>query len=548
MFRCLSRLFGRSTGDGPADPKSAAISKEQADRKAKSKEAAKRRAVFKRQQRMIRQEINQTWRIAIGNELPKKKKDSFPISNMTRRNVWMEDLFIFNQIKAHFPDELFHAPSQYVLKWQPLGSYFQIIIPMDEPSLQENAVLEMAKMTKAQQNKMLFLFTTLDSTLPVFAPKVHPSSLVSYRDKNQVLKKLSEYFLSGRISVDDIQSILVCSPDVWSNSLFNYLPADEQAFHLYLNDKAVAADPLKSIAKQFLDEEISLKQYEDLRFPERKQQAEVESMYYPLPYAGADCVICGGAALGVVQCQTCDNMVCKACVEEVFQGEGPLTLSTPEGVQRKRRQSFLLMHHRYCMRLGELPEVRMPTVPEPSYLREFRRTTRLEVLARFAPSLQAFDDDEFVAEYEAEEREKKRLAALRIKQLADEAERLRLLHNPPELQEVRRLLDERSKRFGKLRKEIDDLTAKVMDSSHTEQFIARNRRLRGDLLDKLVGAFRPTVQDLLTQLAPMDLQGDVLPALRRDAEDLLAELDGLVAAAASRLPSREQGTGTMSER
>lgn len=536
MFGWLGGLCTRADPEAvkKMDPK---LAKQQADKKAHDKEATKRKEILRRQRRLKKEEVNQTWRVAVGKEIPKKLKDTILIKNVTRRNVWMEDLFVFHQIVAQFPGELFHPPSSYVLKWQPLGSYFQIIIPMDDPSLQENAVLQMARMTRSEQKKMLFLFTTLDTSMPLFAPKVHPSSLVSYRQKNLVLKKLSEYFIEGRITVDDIQQILVCSPEVWGSSLYNYLPEDEQAFHGYLNEKIVEEDPNKSIAKKYMDDEITLKEYEELKFPDRKKKIELESMYYPLPYEGTDCVICAAEKAGIVQCQNCDNMVCKACILSVFHGErrgdnsSPVLHSTqaspqPEEVARKR-QSFLLMHHRYCMRLGELPEVCMDVVPESGWLRDFRRTTRMEIINRFAPKVGDFDDDEYLAEYEAEEAERKRKLAEQARERQLEAERLRTLMNPPELQERRRAFEECKKRLIKWSKETCSVMAKVQDSSHTEQFIARSRRVMGELARKFDQVLRPPLVELQGQLAGMSVPGDVLPTLVAELEALLRDMDSL---------------------
>eukprot|EP00981_Chlorochromonas_danica_P013093 scaffold5788_cov159-Ochromonas_danica.AAC.9 len=393
---------------------------------------------------------------------------------------------------------------------------------------------------------MLFHFTTLDPTMPMFAPKVHPSSLVSYRDKNAVLKKLSEYFLQGKIGVEDIQQILVCSPDVWSNSLYNYLPEDEQAFHPYLNEKKVIqAEVDKSIAKRFLDEEITLKEYEDLRFPERKEKEERDSMFYPLPYQGTDCVICGAEKAGLVQCHTCDNMVCRDCMLKFFlgvQGNSKQALAKARATS-STRQSFLLMHHRYCMRLGALPEVHMEAVPEVGYLRAFRKTTRVAVLARFGPKY-AFEENEYAAEYEKEEEERKLRERERRKREAEERERLKQLQNPPELQEKRRLFEERKRKFQRLKKNIEDTIRKLASAGHTDQFIARNRRLLRELRDKLTAHIQPAVEELIKDTQPMEIPGDIFPQLIGEMEALRVEVDALIQTSGQEIrPQSGQGSG-----
>ena len=68
----------------------------------------------------------------------------------------------------------------------------------------------------------------------LFAEKVHPASLVSYRTRNEVLGKLCEYFLEGKIENDELNEIMASHFDSWKKALYNYLPADEQVFHEYL--------------------------------------------------------------------------------------------------------------------------------------------------------------------------------------------------------------------------------------------------------------------------------------------------------------------------
>jgi hypothetical protein len=93
-------------------------------------EKKRKKEICERQKKLQEKEVIQEWRIAMGSEIPKKMKDTFMIKNVTRRNVWMEENFVFNLIKEQFPDEVFHPIDKYALKWQPPGSYFQVIVPL----------------------------------------------------------------------------------------------------------------------------------------------------------------------------------------------------------------------------------------------------------------------------------------------------------------------------------------------------------------------------------------------------------------------------------
>ncbi len=582
VVEAIQSLFG--IAKKPTNPEEIKALQE----KHKQKEERKRKnEICKRQEALLKKEIEQEWRVAMGNEIPKKKKDTFLLKDMTRRNVWMEPAFVFNQVKAQYPEEFFHPIENYVLKWQAPNSNFQSLIPLNDSFLQENAIIVMSHLLKKQQERIIFLFTTFDSAMSLFAPKVHPASLVSYHTKNEVLKKLSDYYLQGRVTTEEIQAILMCDLEVWKPALYNLLPADEQVFHTYLNEVKRDEKEEKPIHKSYLDGEISLKEYEDLKFPERKKRRDIEARDYPLPFDGLDCVICGAVKAGVINCHTCESMVCVRCIHTVFHGldlpeaveEGeekveetpnemvteenkekeikslPLdndesdktlsysskkrqksgklnrpktaTMLTPQQLQHQRqnRQSFLLMHHKYCMKLGALPDVCPEIVGEAAFLREFRTRTKHAALAKLLPVKEEdFDDPNLYLEEDEYERELRLKEELRLQRERDaaEAELRRLaMENPRELQEKRHLFEDRKRRFEKLRKEILILNAKINDNSHTEQFIARNIRLRNEEIVKAENSVVKPLQNLLADLQKMELPGQFLPELIQDVEKLL---------------------------
>ncbi len=175
--------------------------------KAVEKEKKHKKEVLIRQNKLLKEEIKQSWKIVFGDEVPKKKKEISVIQNVTARNIWMEDQFLFNHIKQLKPEEQFHSIDEYALKWSPPGSLFRILIPMNDPKVQENAISLISKMTKSQQKKLLFHFSPISASTSMYAPHVHPASLVSYRTKNSVLKKLSQCFIEGKISVEEIQLV-----------------------------------------------------------------------------------------------------------------------------------------------------------------------------------------------------------------------------------------------------------------------------------------------------------------------------------------------------
>ena len=53
-------------------------------------------------------ELRQDWSFVFGEDVPLQRKEILQIVEMTPRNVWMEEMYIFKQITASMPGELFH--------------------------------------------------------------------------------------------------------------------------------------------------------------------------------------------------------------------------------------------------------------------------------------------------------------------------------------------------------------------------------------------------------------------------------------------------------
>jgi hypothetical protein len=507
MLKFLSRLVKDITPTN--DPKE----------KVRRTEKKKRKEIIKRQKTYERAEVVQTWRIAMGSEIPKKIKDTFVITNITRRNIWMEEDFIFNQIKAQFPEDIFHSIDRYAFKWQPPGSYFQVIVPLDDPVLQENALLVMNRLLPQQQKTVLFLFSPIDPAMNMFAPKVHPASLVSYRTKNEVLKKLSTYYLEGRMTLDELQQIFTCDYEIWKSALYNYLPADEQVYHTYLNEKPLAELLAKPLHKSYIDGDITIEEYENLKYPDRKKKKEMEAKDYPIPFEGNDCIICGKEKLGAIKCYTCDNMVCVQCIKDVFHSSAD-----------HQGRSFLLMHHKYCMKLGELPEIALEKVQEEAWLREFRKETRLTILKKYIPDYQPDYDDYAPLEdiVDDEELLKQQLAEKAEKERQEKERQRLLLENPMILQELRERFNDKKKRYDRYYKDIQDYTEKINDKSHTEQFIARNSRLRNEILEKLKINIQIPYSELMEELEKLEIPGEFYQNLVKEVSDVLNEIDIMI--------------------
>jgi len=473
-------------------------SKEAAELNKLKKEKTDREAAINRQRYYEAFEIQQDWHFVFGTEKPKKKKEVLVIDDITPRNVWFEKRYIFEKIKEHRPDELFHSIEHYALKWTPPGSQHQYMVPLDDPALQEMVIVRISSIPKKLQKQLLFFFAPRSLNMPMFAPKVHPASLVSYHLRSEVLQKLCSQYLEGRMDVVEFEAIVGSNYDLWKSAMFNMLPEDEQEFHKYLTFQAeVAVRTLKDIESDYVADKCSLQEFYDAKFPERKRKKDAEALNYPLPYPSGRCVICEDPEAGMIKCHVCDNKVCRQCVQTHY-----LDPETREG-------SFLLIHRRRCLKLPLLRPLHPVSVLEPAYLRELRATGQGHAMEVLGPLMYGKDAQEDEEEKEEEEDEEERAERLReeerIRREAEAEEQRKLKECPPELEHLKHALANRHKKVVKLQKEILHVQTNLDEPGHTEQYEARQERLKSELLAKLDESAGQPLQSILRAILALAL-------------------------------------------
>jgi hypothetical protein len=366
---------------------------------------------------------------------------------------------------------------------------------LDDPQIQENALIRMSGMNPFQQTNLIFFFAPVHPSLPLFAPYVHPSSLISYREKNDVFKKICSQYVEGKLNIVEFEKTMGCGYDIWKVAMFNMLPPDEQVFHTYLLDKPVHVSSISKVERQYINDEVSLKEFEDLKFPERKKLKEMAALPWPQPYHTDICVICKGEfGQGIIQCNDCENYACRSCMEAKF-----LTPETKEG-------SFLLMHRRYCLKLGGMVKVEPVVIPEPGYLRILRMTGRFSALERLTPNLDAANDkkhlEEDVIDEEALYQERMRL------EREQEEEERRLRECPPELEDQLYNMERNLHKYNKIFKELKKIQLKLDDNGHSDTYYVRERRIKGDVIEKLK-RIKDNLETNLNHIVELNIYGKV---------------------------------------
>jgi hypothetical protein len=238
-------------------------------------------------------------------------------------------------------------------------------IPLVDIALQETIIYQINRLTSAtrrgsKEPKILFYFSPRDTSISLFAIKVHPATLVSYRTKIAVLEQLCSYYLDRKFPLSDLHKMLSCDYDTWKLSLYNFLPADYQAYHRYLLDKPPPILTFKKMEERYQRDECSLENYGDFKFPERREKRDTEALVYPRPYKTDDCVICHEQDVGSIHCPVCTHMVCKECINRYFLNE-----ETKIG-------SFIYMHRLFCLKKNIVEKISINICAEPVYLTAMR--------------------------------------------------------------------------------------------------------------------------------------------------------------------------------
>lgn len=195
---------------------------------------------------------------------------------------------------------------------------------------------------------------------PVF--DTEPEDLVKSKLNSgaAVTSWLVDSYFAGRVSIEQFNSIMHEAPSDMRRETYCLIPKREQPRHEYLNlpKRKRKQTPQQLYSKGLID----LQTFEDLILPEQKALRDKKAMDFPLPEPFHPCVVCAETK-AQIQCMECPNRVCKECVQARFQKDGEAEMDV---------ETFLLLHHVYCLKNGR------PLVKRRPEERKWRQSRRLK--------------------------------------------------------------------------------------------------------------------------------------------------------------------------
>lgn len=276
------------------------------------------------------------------------------LNEVSTRNIIMETDFLFTAIRAQFPNALFFDCGYYQLVWRPPGSEYQMTLGLDDPPSQEVAVDIIRRLLPHEKGAVMFTLTPKTPGAPMFQQEVPKYALNDYSTHALVLASLMERYTNGDFDVFDLKVLMQQSLDDQRKFLHSLLPKEEQQYHMYLLEPTVVRKE-KTLEQRFMESAISIDEYRDLKYPEQKARRLAEKLTYPQPYDTAPCVVCRDAS-ATIACVKCPNKICTRCIERLL-GANHDVHSVPG--------PLVLLHRRYCLKLGSIPIRERPVVVEP---------------------------------------------------------------------------------------------------------------------------------------------------------------------------------------
>ena len=284
----------------------------------------------------------QNWRVSFGTAKPKRKRTKV-VMGLTKEAIEADRTGAYlheRLLEVIAPQNLFE-PSYYYVEYRMPEAPFTVRVEIDRVDQVIRAYKEFDTIPKKIQRRLILkvIPRNPDPDTPVFDDRPPKTVKTQLKTRAAMTRYLVDLYTKDKFSLKELGECMTHKMPDLKGVVHDQIPAFEKKEHNYL---IAAKDKNKrlSLEQRYMNNEIDLLTYGDLRDPERKEKRLHDTAVYPLPENMYTCVVCAKVEAANIKCMECNNRACRDCMYSKF-------INCPDD------RAFVLLHHIYCLKLGE---------------------------------------------------------------------------------------------------------------------------------------------------------------------------------------------------
>ncbi|KAJ1445899.1 hypothetical protein M885DRAFT_548363 [Pelagophyceae sp. CCMP2097] len=285
----------------------------------------------------------QNWRVAFGKA--KKPKKTKSLQGVTKEAIAADrtGAYVHSLLLAAYAPQNIFGPEYYCLEYRLPEAPFTIRVFIDDVAQCLRAYDQFSTLpTKVQQRLVLRVVPrALDGDAPLFDLRPPKTIHTQLKTRAAMTRYLVDLYAKDEVPLAKVEACMQMKMNDLRAHILDLVPAHEKTDHSYLDVAYRASRHRRKTPEQkYIDDDIDLQTYGDLKEPDRRLRRLQNEATYPLPEQLFDCVVCRRPNSASIKCMECHNRCCKGCVQSKF-------LDCVED------RAFVLLHHIYCLKLGE---------------------------------------------------------------------------------------------------------------------------------------------------------------------------------------------------
>ena len=283
----------------------------------------------------------QNWRVSFGTAKPKRKRTKV-IMGLTKEAIEADRTggYLHERLLEVAPENLF-APNYYFLEYRMPEAPFTVRVQIDRVDQVTRAYKEFATIPQKIQRRLILkvIPRNPDPDTAVFDKRPPKTVKTQLKTRAAMTRYLVDLYTSDKFTLKDLGECMNHKMPDLRGVVHDQVPAHEKLDHNYL---IASKDKNKrlTLEQRYINDEIDLQTYGDMKEPERKEKRLHDQAVYPLPENMYTCIVCHKPDSANIKCMECQNRACRDCMYSKF-------INCPDD------RAFVLIHHIYCLKLGE---------------------------------------------------------------------------------------------------------------------------------------------------------------------------------------------------